>query len=202
MDIDKKFGELEAKYRIKHDDLKTQLNQIHGMVKNLIMFCQDMGMKTSAIISELTEKGITTESEILKKWDEAKGYTLTEEPISEKDLVWIDMKATIGTEAFEEKDLPVQIGLNYFPFENSLLGARAGETVTTTLKWENERNFPQWNGKDVNFTLDILRVKTLINKNNVKVVKSNKKVHDISSMTPNKDQINEMMNKNEIDRRL
>ena len=85
-ELDIKIGEIEVKYRQKFDTMTTQINKLHVMLKNLILYSQDSGMRTSLVIECLAKEGLITEEEFNAKMEAIVAKMLEEKKKEDNNL--------------------------------------------------------------------------------------------------------------------
>jgi hypothetical protein len=166
------IGVQETKYQeLKRyiDDLQERVSRQHQLMQSTLVLLKNMDARIDATKELNLTKGTFAEREFQILVDHKLG--LREKDESEDivigDVVWVAYRATMeGTEkVFEEDSLPLRVGSNAAVFETALIGRRTGtKGIIFTASFAKKKG-EEFSGKSVEFTIDILKVKTKLGGN-------------------------------------
>jgi len=167
MNFNKRIAALEMGESAKSlvlSEVNRKITALHGFQKSVLMFCKDLDTRLDIMLELLIVKGVCTKEDFESIHDDKRGIRLKseDEKIVKDDIVWVDYVATIKDHPIplSENEIPVRVGLGAVAFEETLIGKKPYTAGVSFTKKFEDKNYPDFFGKTVNFRINIGKVKT------------------------------------------
>ena len=145
-------------------EVNRKITALHGFQKSILMFCKDLDTRLGVLTDLLSSKGVVPVGEFEDAHDAKRGIRLKgeDEKIAKDDIVWVDYIATIKGEPkpLSENEIPIRVGLGAIAFESALIGKKPYTAGVSFTKKFEDKNYPDYFGKTVNFRINVGKVKT------------------------------------------
>ena len=160
----KDFKAVQAEARSEASETLS-LGEQSKLLKSLVNFAHSIDSKIDTLVATLEGSEVINEGAFDTALDAKRGIRLLNEDefIKDEDVAWVSYTARIGGRLIsEEEDFPIRIGSGSVLFEESLIGKKAHQGGLTYQSKFKDKSFPKLFGKDIQFSIDIGKVKTKI----------------------------------------